>query len=89
MTKHLIWERKMAFYSENQYLDDALTTFYILFKSKEVIIKSQNVSKQIDKGVKFKPCQFILSLLIEGEKLTGKPFSITAEELTQCAIIQI
>lgn len=35
------------------------------------------------------PCQFILNLLIEGEKITGKSFSITAEELTQCAFYDL
>ena len=71
--------------SENQYLDEFFNYFLFSFQYPGGHIKPQNISKQINHGVKFKPCQFILSLLIEGEKLTGKPFSITSEELTQCA----
>lgn len=71
--------------ADNQYLDEFFNYFLYSFQYPGGQIKSQNVSKQIEHGVKFKPCQFILSLLIDGQKLTGKPFSITAEELTQCA----
>src|SRR5690606_26985336 len=69
----------------NQYLDEFFNYFLLSFQYPGGHIKSQNVIKQIEAGIKFKPCQFILQLLIEGEKLTGKPFSITQIELTQCA----
>lgn len=71
--------------ADNQYLDEFFNYFLYSFQYPGGHIKSQNVANQIKHGVKFKPCSFILSLLIEAEKLTGKPFSITAEELTQCA----
>ena len=71
--------------AENQYLDEFFNYFLYSFQYPGGHIKPQKLSKQIENGIKFKPCQFILSLLIEGEKLTKKPFSITAEELTQCA----
>jgi hypothetical protein len=75
--------------SNNQYLDEFFNYFLYSFQYPGGHIKSQNVIKQIDVGIKFKPCKFILELLIEGEKITGKPFSITAEELTQCAYFDL
>ena len=71
--------------ANNQYLDEFFNYFLYSFQYPGGHIKSQNVIKQIEAGIKFKPCQFILQLLVEGEKITGKSFSITAEELTQCA----
>jgi Restriction endonuclease BpuJI - N terminal/Domain of unknown function (DUF3883) len=75
--------------ANNQYLDEFFNYFLFSFQYPGGHIKSQNVIKQIEIGVRFKPCQFILQLLIEGEKFTGKPFSITAEELTQCAYFDL
>lgn len=75
--------------SNNQYLDEFFNYFLYSFQYPGGHIKSQNVIKQIEAKVKFKPCHFILQLLVEGEKLTGKPFSFTAEELTQCAYFDL
>lgn len=75
--------------ANNQYLDEFFNYFLYSFQYPGGHIKSHNVIKQIEAGVKFKPCNFILQLLIEGEKLTGKPFSVTAEELTQCAYFDL
>lgn len=75
--------------ANNQYLDEFFNYFLYSFQYPGGHIKSHNVIKQIEEGVKFKPCNFILQLLIEGEKLTGKPFSVTAEELTQCAYFDL
>lgn len=75
--------------ANNQYLDEFFNYSLFSFQYPGGHIKSQNVIKQIEAGVKFKPCQFILQLLIEGEKITGKPFSITAEELTHCAYFDL
>lgn len=71
--------------AENQYLDEFFNYFLYSFQYPAGHIKAINVIKQIEAKIKFKPCNFILQLLIEGEKLTQKSFSITAEELTQCA----
>lgn len=73
----------------NQYLDEFFNYFLYSFQYPGGHIKSQNIIKQISAGVKFKPCAFILQLLIEGAKITGKSFSITAEELTQCAYFDL
>lgn len=75
--------------ANNQYLDEFFNYFLFSFQYPGGHIKSQNVIKQIEAGVRFKPCQFILQLLIEGEKILGKPFSFTAEELTQCAYFDL
>ena len=75
--------------ANNQYLDEFFNYFLFSFQYPGGHIKSQNVIKQIEAGIKFKPCQFILQSLIEGGKITGKPFSLTAEELTQCAYFDL
>ncbi|ELY2018298.1 DUF3883 domain-containing protein [Flavobacterium psychrophilum] len=86
----LLQPSKMAIrLANNQYLDEFFNYFLYSFQYPGGHIKSHNIIKQIEAGVKFKPCNFILQLLIEGEKLTGKAFSITAEELTQCAYFDL
>jgi Restriction endonuclease BpuJI - N terminal/Domain of unknown function (DUF3883) len=75
--------------ANNQYLDEFFNYFLYAFQYPGGHIKSHNIIKQIEAGIKFKPCRFILQLLIEGGKLTEKPFSITAEELTQCAYFDL
>lgn len=71
--------------ANNQYLDEFFNYFLYSFQYPGGHTRPDYIIKQIEVGVKFKPTQFILQLLIEGEKLLGKSFSITAEELTQCA----
>lgn len=71
--------------AENQYLDEFFNYFLYTFQYPASHIKSQTNLEIIKAGIKFKPCTFVLELLIEGEKITKKPFSINAEELTQCA----
>ncbi len=71
--------------STNQYLDEFFNYFLYTFQYPGGHVKPHRVIDQIKHGVKFKPCDFILKTLIEGTALQGKPFNITAEELTQCA----
>ena len=86
----LLQPSKMAIrLANNQYLDEFFNYFLYSFQYPGGHIKSHNIIKQIEAGIKFKPCNFILQLLIEGEKLIGKAFSITAEELTQCAYFDL
>lgn len=87
--KHLQPSKMAIRLANNQYLDEFFNYFLYSFQYPGGHIKSHNIIKQIEAGVKFKPCNFILQLLIEGEKLTGKPFSVTAEELTQCAYFDL
>lgn len=71
--------------SENQYLDEFFNYFLYTFQYPGGHVKSHTVIDHIQNGIQFKPCDFTLRVLTEGSKLLGKPFSITAEELTQCA----
>ena len=87
--KHLQPSKMAIRLANNQYLDEFFNYFLYSFQYPGGHIKSHNIIKQIEAGVKFKPCYFILQLLIEGEKLTGKPISLTAEELTQCAYFDL
>ena len=50
--------------ANNQYLDEFFNYFLFSFQYPAGHIKSQNVIKQIEAGVRFKTCQFILYLLI-------------------------
>lgn len=75
--------------SNNQYLDEFFNYFLFSFQYPGGHIKSQNIIPQIEAGIKFNPCKFILDLLIEGEKITGKPFSVISKELTQCAYFDL
>lgn len=47
-------------------------------------IKSDYVKKIIDSGVKFKPAQYILSVLHQADGLLGKPLGISKAEATHC-----
>lgn len=87
--KHLYPSVTAKRLANNQYLDEFFNYFLFSFQYPGGHIKSQNVIKQIEAGIRFKPCKFILQLLVEGEKITGKPFSLTAEELTQCAYFDL
>jgi len=75
--------------SKNQYLDEFFNYFLFTFQYPGGHIKPQSVVEQIKAGIAFKPCLFILNLLIEGSQQIGKDFSITAEELTQCAFYDL
>lgn len=87
--KHLYPSITAKRLSNHQYLDEFFNYFLYSFQYPGGHIVNYNVINQIKAGIKFKPCQFILNLLIEGEKITGKSFSITAEELTQCAFYDL
>lgn len=71
--------------SENQYLDEFFNYYLYTFQYPGGHVKAHTVLKYIQNGIRFKPCDFTLRVLTEGSKLLGKPFGITAEELTQCA----
>ena len=71
--------------STNQYLDEFFNYFLYTFQYPGGHVKPHTVIDHIKHGVRFKPCDFILRTLTEGDRLLGKPFGITAEELTQCA----
>ena len=47
-------------------------------------LKTHMVQKLIDAGIKFKPAQYILKVLEQGEKISGKRFSVDKAEVTHC-----
>ncbi|MGX3065694.1 protein NO VEIN domain-containing protein [Ursidibacter arcticus] len=75
--------------AESQYLDEFFNYFLYSFQYPAGHIANYNVIAQIKKGIRFKPCKFILELFQEGTKLQGKEFSLTAEELTFCAYFDL
>lgn len=75
--------------ADNQYLDEFFNYFLYSFQYPGGHIANYNVISQIEAGIKFKPCKFILELLKEGSKLQRQNFSLTAEELTFCAYFDL
>lgn len=75
--------------AENRYLDEFFNYFLYSFQYPGGHVTNYNVINQIYAGIKFKPCKFIIELFQAGTKLSGKPFSITAEELTFCAYFDL
>lgn len=75
--------------AENQYLDEFFNYFLYSFQYPAGHNKSHAIIEQIKKGVRFQPCQFILQIFQAATELSDKPFSITAEELTQCAYFDL
>lgn len=71
--------------SENQYLDEFFNYFLYTFQYPGGHVKPHTVIDHIQNGIHFKPCDFTLRVLTEGSRLLGKPFGVTAGELTQCA----
>ena len=58
--------------------------FLYFFQYPGAHLKSQEAEKIIRAGIKFKPAKYILSVLLEGQKITGKQFGITKAEATHC-----
>lgn len=75
--------------AENQYLDEFFNYFLYSFQYPAGHNKSHAIIEQIKKGVRFQPCQFILQIFQAATELSDKPFSITAEELTQCVYFDL
>lgn len=75
--------------ANNQYLDEFFNYFLLTLQYPSGFQKPHLIRPQIKANIKFKPCQFILNLLVEGEKIIKKPFSVKAEELTFCAFYDL
>lgn len=88
---NMLYAGKMAErLANNQYLDEFFNYFLYSFQYPAGHIVSYNVISQIQNGIRFKPCKFILELFKEGEILEkDKEFSLTAEELTFCAYFDL
>lgn len=75
--------------AENQYLDEFFNYFLYTFQYPAGHNKNHAVIEQIKKGIQFQPCKFILQIFQAACELSDKPFSLTAEELTQCAYFDL
>jgi hypothetical protein len=75
--------------AENQYLDEFFNYFLYTFQYPAGHNKNHAVIEQIQKGIQFQPCKFILQIFQAACELSNKPFSLTAEELTQCAYFDL
>jgi hypothetical protein len=70
--------------ADNQDLVEFFKFFLYKFQYPGGHLKPHETAKFIKAGVKFKPAQFILKLLAEGEQGKDKRFYITKAELTHC-----
>lgn len=70
--------------AERQDLVEFFKYFLYTFQYPGGHIKTHEVKKIIDAGIKFKPAHYILKLLHTAEKLTDKRFGITKAEATHC-----
>lgn len=75
--------------AETQYLDEFFNYFLYSFQYPAGHNKSHAIIEQIRKGIRFQPCRFILQIFQAANELSDKPFSLTAEELTQCAYFDL
>jgi len=70
--------------TENQDLVEFFKYFIYYFQYPGAHLKSQEIVKFIEAGIRFKPGKYILDLLTAGEKIIGGRFGITKAELTHC-----
>lgn len=75
--------------AKNQYLDEFFNYFLLTFQYPGGFIRSDYLAFQLENKINFKPCPFIINILIEGEKILGKQMSLTKEELTYCAFFDL
>jgi len=83
--KGLCWPSKMAKHlAEHQDLVEFFKYFLYYFQYPGAHLKSHEILKFINEGIRFKPAQYIINLLSAGEKITGRRFGITKAETTHC-----
>lgn len=71
--------------AENQDLIEFFRYFLYYFQYPGGHLKSQESAKMIIAGIKFKPAQYLIEVLFEGQKLTKDvKFGITKAEATHC-----
>jgi len=70
--------------AKNQDLIEAFKKFLYTFQYPGAHIKSHEIKKLIENGVRFKPAQYILKMLRVGEELIGKPEYLTKGEVCHC-----
>ncbi len=70
--------------AEKEDLVEAFKVFLYSFQYPGAHIKPQEVAKQIQKGVRFKPAQYILRVYGAAEKLEGRRIGLTKGEICHC-----
>lgn len=71
--------------ADNQDLIEFFRYFLYYFQYPGGHLKSQESMKMIEAGIKFKPAKYLISVLLEGQKLVeGGKFGITKAEATHC-----
>jgi len=72
--------------AENQDLVECFKKFLFLFQYPGAHVKSHEVLKMIEQGIRFKPAQYILNVLKAGEEATGGRVFLTKEEVCHCIL---
>ena len=70
--------------AEKEDLVEFFKNFLYSFQYPGAHIKSQEIQKQIERGIHFKPAQYILSVMMEAEKETGRRVGLTKGEVCHC-----
>jgi hypothetical protein len=70
--------------AEKQDLVEMFKKFLFLFQYPGAHVKSHEVLKMIEAGIRFKPAQYILKVLQAAEESTGGRVSLTKEEVCHC-----
>jgi len=75
--------------AKNQYLDEFFNYFLLTFQYPAGFIRSDYLAPILENRISFKPCPFVLNVLIEGNKMIKKEMYITKEEFTYCALFDL
>lgn len=75
--------------AKNQYLDEFFNYFLLTLQYPGGFSRSDYLIPQFQNKINFKPCPYIINILLEGEKILGRQMSITKEELTYCAFFDL
>ena len=72
--------------ADKQDLVECFKKFLFLFQYPGAHVKSHEVLKMIEQGIRFKPAQYILKVLRAGEEATGGRVFLTKEEVCHCIL---
>lgn len=70
--------------ADNQDLIEFFRYFLYYFQYPGGHLKSQEVVKMIEQGIKFKPAKYIIEVILEGQKLSENSFGMSKAEVTHC-----
>jgi len=75
--------------AKNQYLDEFFNYFLLTFQYPGGFIRSDYLAPLLQNKISFKPCPFVINVLIEGNKILEREMYITKEEFTYCALFDL